>query len=99
MFKINNITYADTNQTRTDGRYPLRIGSLVDLLYFPTVDSHMLLSYVKDWQGNDKYGVLRTSPVTEIIKDESSEEGYTTSLIVQTLNSVYYFEEVVPSKE
>ena len=83
--KITDIVYADTGKTRTDGRYPLRIGSTVEFLYQPTVGEYMYLDYVSDNQGNPKSGVLRTSTVKNIIEVGSV-------IAVYTLNSVYYFE-------
>lgn len=85
--KIKDIRYIKTNKTRTDGRYPLRIGSTVDfyLNSKPNIGSEMYLSYICDNQGNKKEGVLRTSLVTNIT------ETYT-DIIVETLNSIYYLE-------
>jgi hypothetical protein len=83
--KIVDIVHADTGKTRTDGRYPLRIGSTVEFYIQPTVGNVMLLSYITDNQGNPKDGILRTSIVQNIIETE-------TVIAVYTLNSVYYFE-------
>lgn len=83
--KIKDIRHLITNETRTDGRYPLRIGSMVDFLFTPVVGGAMYLSYICDNQGNDKEGVLRTSIVTKITESE-------TEVIVTTVNSVYYLE-------
>jgi hypothetical protein len=43
----------------------------------------MLLSYIKDNEGNDKTGYLRTS----LVKDFT---WYEEKIAVQTLNSIYY---------
>ena len=83
--KIIDITHADTGKTRTDGRYPLRIGSTVEFYYPPRVGECMLYSYITDNLGNPKDGVLRTSIVQNIIETE-------TVIAVYTCNSVYYFE-------
>ena len=83
--KIIDITHADTGKTRTDCRYPLRIGSTVEFYYPPKVGECMLYSYITDNQGNPKDGILRTSIVQNIIETE-------TVIAVYTLNSVYYFE-------
>ena len=83
--KIKNITYVETNETRTDGRYPIRIGSEVELYAPLVIGDRMLLSYVKDNEGNPKEGVLVTSAVKDIKKTE-------TGLTVKTMNSIYYFE-------
>ena len=83
---IKDIVYADTGKTRTDGRYPQRIGSTVEFyINPPAVGEWMYLSYVLDSQGNSKEGVLRTSEVQNIIENDSV-------IAVYTLNSVYYFE-------
>ena len=84
--KIKNITYAETNETRTDGRYPIRIGSEVNFAFYePTVGNVMYLEYVKDNEGNPKEGVIRTSNIYNI--EETDNE-----IIVETRNSIYYFE-------
>ena len=42
--KIKNITYVETNETRTDGRYPIRIGSEVNFAFYePTIGNVMYL--------------------------------------------------------
>ena len=83
--KIIDITYADTGKTRTDGRYPQRIGSTVKFS-LPHEPGHCLyLDYVADNEGNPKDGILRTSPVEHIIETD-------TMIAIYTLNSVYYFE-------
>ena len=83
--KIKNITYVDTNETRTDGRYPLRIGSEVNFFSPLILDTSMAFSYVKDNQGNPKSGILVTSTVKDI-------EETDTEIIVKTRNSIYYLE-------
>lgn len=83
--KITDIVHTYTGKTRTDGRYPLRIGSTVEFYVPPKVGECMLLSYIADNQGNPKDGILRTSIVQNIIETE-------TVIAVYTLNSVYYFE-------
>ena len=82
---IKDIVYADTGKTRTDGKYPQRIGSTVEFYIPPTIGQCMYLSYVLDNQGNPKEGYLRTSIVNNIIETE-------TVIAVYTRNSVYYFE-------
>ena len=83
--KIKDIRYANTNETRTDGRYPLRIGSNVDFYFPPEVGGPALLQYITDNQDNPKEGLLRTSTVTDIV--ETDKEIY-----LETRNSVYVFE-------
>jgi hypothetical protein len=82
---IKDIVYADTGKTRTDGRYPQRIGSTVEFYIQPAVGECMYLSYIADNQCNPKVGVLRTSEVQHIIENDPV-------IAVYTLNSVYYFE-------
>lgn len=83
--KIKDITYVETNKTRTDGRYPQRIGSEVEFYLPLSVGDCMYLNYISDSQGNPKTGVLRTSVVQNIGKVEDE-------IIVRTKNSIYYFE-------
>ena len=81
---IKNITYAN-GETRTDGRYPLRIGSKVKLAYYLTDGACMLLDYIEDNQGNPKSGHLRTSSVQDFKETEDE-------IVVTTRNSIYYLE-------
>lgn len=84
--KIKNITYAEANETRTDGRYPIRIGSEVNFAFYePTVGDVMYLEYVKDNEGNPKEGIIRTSNICNI--EETDNE-----IVIETRNSIYYFE-------
>lgn len=83
--KIKDIRSRGTNQTRTDNRYPLRIGSEVEFYIQPVVGMCMFLNYVKDNQGNDKNGTLRTSVVINMFENENE-------IVITTYNSVYYFE-------
>lgn len=82
--RITDIKSVETNETRTDGRYPLRIGSTVNFYMKPVPGYPMVLDYVSDNQGNPKSGYIRTSRVVEIV--ESIYE-----VIVTTVNSIYYF--------
>ena len=83
--KITDIVHADTGKTRTDGRYPQRIGSTVEFYVPPTIGNSMILSYIADNAGNPKTGILPTSTIQNIIKTD-------TVIAVYTLKSVYYFE-------
>ena len=83
--KINNITHAETNETRTDDRYRLRIGCEVEIMEDPYIGHPMYLLYIKDNQGNPKQGILRTSAVYEIEETDNQ-------IIVETRNSVYYLD-------
>lgn len=84
-YKITDIKSVQTGETRTDGRYPIRIGSIVSI-YFLVKNYALLLIYHKDNQGNPKEGMLKTSAVQNIEKCDSKT-------IVRTLNSIYYLEE------
>ena len=86
-YKIMDIQDIKGN-TRTDGRYPLRIGSIIEFVYpfIPMKDMVALCSYIKDNEGNEKQGTLKTSTVQKIYNDELDD----TILIIETLNSVYF---------
>lgn len=84
---IKDIQHVQNGATRTDGRYPQRIGSNVEFYIQPECGDCMWLQYVTDNQGNPKDGVLRTSLVTSI-KDVGLE------LVVDTMNSRYIFSKV-----
>ena len=81
MYRIIDIT--KDGKTRTDGQYPLRIGSLVEILDM-NVGWRLALGYLKDAEGNEKSGVLSTSRVVKIDSTPSLDE-----IKVTTLNSVY----------
>ena len=83
--KIKDIRHIETNETRTDGRYPLRIGSTVDFYSKPFIGFAMMLAYVADNEGNPKEGILRTSYVKEYTENEKE-------FIVKTNNSIYILE-------
>ena len=81
MYRITDIT--KDGETRTDGRYPLRIGSLVEILDM-NVGWRLALGYLKDAEGSEKSGVLSTSRVVKIDSTPSLDV-----ITVTTLNSVY----------
>ena len=81
MYRITDIT--KDGKTRTDGRYPLRIGSLVEIVDM-CVGWRLNLAYVKDAEGNEKSGFLSTSQVVKIDNTPTSDV-----ITVTTLNSVY----------
>ena len=88
---IKDIKDIHTNETRTDGRYPDRIGSRVYFVYLPVVGGVMILGYGKDNMNNEKTGYLKTSAVSEIVEDENN-------IIIYTRNSIYHLEkELLPS--
>ena len=83
--KILDIKSTKTFETRTDGRYPLRIGSTVEFYNKPIPGVPMTLSYISDNQGNHKEGYLTTSMIVDV--EETKYE-----VVVTTRNSIYYFE-------
>lgn len=83
--KIKDIKHIETNETRTDGKYPLRIGSTVEFLYEPIVGMGMNLFYILDNQGNPKSGCIRTSMVDNIVETD-------TEIVIVTKNSIYCLE-------
>ena len=85
-YKIMEIQDTKGN-TRTDGRYPLRIGSIIEFVYpfIPMKGIVALFSYIKDNEGNEKQGTLRTSTIQKIYNDEEDSS----ILIIETLNSIY----------
>lgn len=85
MLRIKSITGKDGNE-RTDGRYPLRKGC-IGKMYFLELGDVMIFEYIKDNQGNEKSGYLRSS----IVEDYNLYEN---GITVYTMNSVYYFEKV-----
>lgn len=88
-YYIDNITYKN-GQTRTDGRYPNRIGSLVTLLNPPNVGNPLYFQYIKYNNGElVEDHITRTSRVDDF--DQYSKPGY---LLIYTRNSIYYFKEI-----
>lgn len=86
IYKITNITHLN-GQTRTDGKYPLRINSIVCIKdeflieHFPAI-----LFYIKDGSGDIKTGkCIYTSAVNRFDKTD-------TNLTIYTRNSIYYLE-------
>lgn len=82
---IKDIQYIETHETRTDGRYPSRIGSAVEFMYEPKINGLLWLSYIADNQGNKKSGVVQASRIQDI-------EETRTMIIITTRNSIYYLE-------
>lgn len=88
IYKIINITYLN-GKTRTDGRYPIRINSIVCVKNeflkecFPAV-----MFYIKDGLGNITTGkCIYTSAVSRIDQTD-------TKLTIYTRNSIYYLEQI-----
>lgn len=86
MYRIMDIKHIGTEETRTDGRYPLRKGSIVKNI-FAKAGFCMICEYVKDAQGKPKEGFLRTSKVSSV----KLHDGV---LTVTTQNSIYIFKEM-----
>ena len=88
-YLIEDITFKN-GKTRTDGKYPNRIGSTVQLNQQPIVGEPMMFRYVKYNNGECVEDHLtRTSCVDDF--DDFSHPGY---LLVYTRNSIYYFKEL-----
>lgn len=93
MYLIKTILDSRTKQRRTDGRYPNRIGSKVNIVNL-TIEGAMkpgnmlVLDYVEDNQGNPKDGTLRSSRILGII-------FYGRTIEVTTHNSIYVLEEII----
>lgn len=88
-YYIEDITFKN-GITRTDGKYPNRIGSTVKLLSDPIVGEPLYFNYIKYNNGvlvEDH--ITRTSRIDDF--DNYNKPGY---LLVYTRNSVYYFKEM-----
>lgn len=81
MYRIESIT--KNGVQRTDGRYPLRIGSIVEIVSLD-IGRPFVYQYIKDANGNDKEGYLTTSTIIKL----ESDFGLNT-IVVTTRNSVY----------
>ena len=78
------------NTPRTDGRYPLRIGRIIELdTKDLTIGNQLILDYVKDENGNDYSG---KSLYCSTIKDW--DYVYEDRIKIETNNSIYELEEV-----
>lgn len=84
---IKDIQFANNGRTRTDGRYPLRIGCEVHFAFPPKKGECLYIVYDADNNGNPKEGALRTSVVTGVSETESE-------IFVKTMRSVYVFSKV-----
>lgn len=86
-YKIVSITHLDGTQ-RADGRYPMRIGRIVEKPVIHLINRPLIINYITDENGNDYRGyTLRTSSI-----QYAKEKGCT--ITVKTLNSIYTFEKV-----
>lgn len=97
-YRISSILHSgrkgERNTHRTDGRYPLRIGRIVELnddIKNGDIISNMpfILKYVKDENGNDYRGYcLQTSRVVDW------DFVFENRISIETLNSIYELEKV-----
>lgn len=99
LYKIKSIKHSGTcgerDTDRTDGRYPLRIGRVVELdVDYIEIGFPLILRYIKDSDGTPmKFSLLKTSDVVQVT---SIGELWTNPLdvIVKTENSIFEFERV-----
>ena len=72
---------------RLDGRYPMRIGRIVDLeLKNITVGEPLYLKYVKDSDGSDYHGVWCTS---RVVNFDCTYDKSGNWIKIETLNSIF----------
>ena len=92
LYKITKITHTGTcgekGTERTDGRYPQRIGRIVEMKYDSIkAGIPMTLDYVRDSDGTPlRFKYIRTSDV--ISKNKNNNK-----VVITTRNSVFEFEE------
>lgn len=92
VYKIKDIQDISTGKTRTDGRYPLRIGRTV---YEPQewLMGTCALWYEKDQDGTELLGkYLRTSIMNEIVETKNG-------ITIETMNSRYILEYVYDTED
>ena len=98
QYKIKSILHSGRKgkrgTPRTDGRYPLRIGRIVELDTKDLIKGYsLILDYVTDENGNDYRGYHLCC---SIIKDW--DYIYENVVRVETNNSIYELEEVSEDK-
>ncbi len=92
LYRITRITHTGTygkeGTDRTDGRYPLRIGRIVEMKYDSIdVGIPMTLRYVRDSDGTPlRFKYICTSDVVSKNKNNNK-------VVITTRNSVFEFEE------
>lgn len=94
LYKINSILHSGRKgkrgTPREDGRYPLRIGRIIELdISMLNEGTQLILSYVKDENGNDYRGHYL---ICSTIKDW--DYVYDNIIRVETNNSIYELEEI-----
>lgn len=99
FYKIKSILHSGTKgergTPREDGRYPLRIGRIVELDVNDIKEgTRLILNYVKDENGNDysRYYLL-----CSVVKDW--DYVYDNRIRIETNNSIYELEEVEEENE
>lgn len=92
-YRIVDIRSIKTGHTRLDGRYPLRIGRIVEKPH-AHIGLPMILNYIRNADGTDYSSMtLRTS---RVISTYTNEKG---NIVVETMNSAYEFEVVKKYEE
>lgn len=99
QYKIKTILHSGTKgergTPRIDGRYPLRIGRIVELdEKYLKEGIQLILNYVKDENGDDYRGL---SLYCSTIKDW--DYVYNNRIRIETNNSIYELEEVEEDNE
>lgn len=85
-YKIVDITDKQ-GQPRTDAAYSNRIGSTVWVEYEPEVGSRYVMAYASDNRGHPRQGMIITSAIQNWHETHAG-------LVIETLNSVFYLQEV-----
>ena len=91
-YEIIGISYSKPDNIlwnpRTDSRYPMRIGRIIDLDRSRIVeDESAILAYVRDADGSPYDGYLHTSIVQDV--QETSD-----TIFIETMNSIYVLRKV-----
>lgn len=85
-YKLIDVKNKETNKTRIDGRYPLRIGSTYHILLLEQ-NLPAYLDYITDNKNNKKTGTLKTSMVEDF--DINND-----TITITTHNSIYVLKEI-----
>ena len=99
LYKIKNIkhsgTYGKRDTERTDGRYPIRIGRIVNLDFdYIEIGFPLVLRYVRDSDDMPmKFSLLKTSNVVSV-NSVGELECDPLFVVVETENSIFEFERV-----
>nr|WP_297933166.1 hypothetical protein [uncultured Lachnoclostridium sp.] len=99
LYKIKNIkhsgTYGKRDTERTDGRYPIRIGRIVNLdVDYIEIGYPLVVRYVRDSDDTPmKFSLLKTSNVVSA-NSVGEVECDPSFIVVETENSIFKFERV-----